>query len=326
VRRLTRPVKETGIRQLLRATTTVALAPHASLAICGLKTRGAEVVYKLNPAGRVVLEQLLSGRSVEEIAQDISHTHGLPSHRTIQDLEAFLGELDDRALISVHKSYLAQWRDVVGALLSNVLPSAMLYGRACRRRPRCSCRHKATAFQIGLVILESQVFSYILTLVMVAVVSVIRMALAGPAPSSKLQVGSATLIRSFLALNVFLWLFCCHEWGHLGALRCLRVPVHYVSGRIGRVGLAHDAKTGSQAITVAMAGPIVAFAVAITIAVCFQIHPVSSLGVGHWEATYTVLFGVAHLWSLRPWTGDGRMAMRSLVALIRDPRSPGGSG
>jgi hypothetical protein len=296
---------------------TIALAPAVRMVDACLEDEISGHRYPVAGAGSDILKRLAEGTPVGEVVTSIARNYDVPSSLVAGDLESFLIELDGQALISTRQSYLAGVRAFFHAL-SVAVPSPLDLlmvdtsglGQPARRYP-------PSLLSVVRACIEAQTLLYATALCLIMAAVAVKLIVAWEQQSASLDVAIYAAARPVLAIAIFALLFICHESGHLFALRALHMQPRSVASKMWAVGITYVAGRPFQMLIVALAGPLSAFVVAMALALFLSDHPLMSLGGGNLEVSYVILFGLLHLWSLRPWAQDGRQAAGSLFALAR---------
>ena len=306
---------------------TIALAPAVRLLDDGLEDEISGHRYPVAGAGTEILRQLVEGKPVGEVTLLIASEYDVPSSLVAGDLESFLGELDGQALISTRQSYAAGVRAFFRAL-SVAVPSPLdllMVDTSGLAQP--ARRYPPSLVSVVRACMEAQTLLYATALCLIMAAVAAKLIVAWVQQSASLDVAIFAAARPILALGIFALLFVCHESGHLLALRALHMQPRSVASKMWAVGITYVPGRPLQMLIVAIAGPFSAFVVAMGLALFLSDHPFIALGGGNLEVSYVILFGLLHLWSLRPWAQDGRQAAGSLFALARQrTRAPSREG
>jgi hypothetical protein len=293
----------------------VALAPEVRLVRGRVEDRITGNRYPLKGVGAEVLRELVKGTQVAEVESAIAQRYRVPPEEVARDVADFLGALDGQALISVRQSPLAGLRAFVRALAAAAPSPLALLTVDTSVLSQPAKRYPATLRWVVLACLEAQsVFLAAALAVIVAAVGA-KVVLAWLQDSASLYVAAGAATGPVLALIVFTLLFISHEAGHLLAVRALGMKPRSVACRTWAVGVSYVPGTPVQMLIAALAGPIAAFMVAMALAIGLSLHPIPQLGVGRLDVSYIILFGMLHLWSLRPWAADGSQVAGAAFAL-----------
>ena len=294
---------------------TIALAPAVRSVGDRLEDGISGQLYPVSGVATEILEHLAEGTPVGEVASLIADKYGVPPSRVSGDVESFLSELDGQALISTHQGYLASVRAFFKALavaapspLALVMVDTSGLAQPARRYP-------PGLLSVVVACIEAQTLLYATALCLIMAAVAAKLLVAWEQGSASVEVAMYAAARPILAVGIFALLFVCHESGHLLALAALRMKVRSVASRMWAVGITYVPGRPLQMLIVAVAGPLSGFGVAMGLALLLSGHPVKTLGTGTIEVSYIILFGLLHLWSLRPWAQDGRQMAGSLFAL-----------
>ncbi len=306
--------------QYLDAGATISLAPGVRLLDHGLEDEISGHEYPVAGTGTEILERLFEGESVGRVGAAISDKYGVPANTVAGDIEAFMVDLDGQALISTRQSYWMGLRAFARSLGVAALSPMHLLMLDTSKLAQPTRRYPTSVLNVVLACVEAQSVLYLGAFGVLAVVVIAKMVTAWSQHADVIAIGVYAAARPVLALTIFGLLFVCHELGHLIAVRILRMKVQSVAVRVWAVGINYVPDRPFKMLLVAIAGPLSGFVAAVLIALLISFHPPTALGVDSLEVTYIVLFGLLHLWSLRPWAGDGRQALRALFALASQRR------
>jgi hypothetical protein len=298
----------------------IALAPGVSLARGRVEDQITGHRYPLEGVGAEVLRELVKGRMLAEVESSVVRRYSVSLEKVAGDLGYFLGELDRQGLISVRQSPLAGLRAFVRALIAAAPSPLALLMVDTSTLAQPAKRYPPTLAWVVLACLEAQSLLFIAALGVIAVAVGAKLALAWQLQSASMYLAVSASAGPVLALLVFAVLFISHEAGHLLAVRALGMKPRSVACRIGGVGISYLPGRPLQMLLVALAGPLTAFTLAIGLAVGLSFHPIPELGVGKLDVSYIILFGMLHLWSLRPWAADGRQLAAAVFDLGADLR------
>jgi hypothetical protein len=303
------------IATTINAKTTISLAPGVTLDRDRLKDALSGAEYPVAGLGAEVLQRMVDGEPVGEITSAVAEKYDVSDETVAGDIETFIGQLDSQGLISTRQSYLVSIRAFVSAIAAaapSPLDLLMLDTSTLAQPTR---RYPPSLAFVVIACLEAQVMLFLGGAALVAVAVFAKMIAAWQQQEDALALGVFAAARPVLALGIFTLLFICHETGHLFALRALRMKVRSVAARMWAVGITYVPGTPLENLLVAIAGPLAAFAAALALALLLSAHPQNALGIGNLEVSYIILFGLLHIWSLRPWAGDGRQAAGAIFTM-----------
>jgi len=303
------------------ARATISLAPGVILDRGRLKDEMSGTEYPVVGLGPEVLERMVNGEPVGDVTLAVAEKYDVSEETVAGDIETFIGQLDSQGLISTRQSYLLSIRAFllsIAAAAPSPLDLLMLDTSKLAQPTR---RYPPTLAFVVVACLEAQVMLFLGGAALVALAVSAKMVAAWQQHEDAVAVGVFAAARPVLAIGIFALLFMCHEAGHLIALRALRMKVRSVAARMWAVGITYVPGTPLENLLVAIAGPLAAFAAALALALLLSAHPQNALGVGNLEVSYIILFGLLHLWSLRPWAGDGRQAAGAIFTMGRGTRA-----
>lgn len=310
--------------QIIDGGATISLAPGVRLAEDRLEDDVSGMEYPVAGLGTQVLQQLIEGDSVGRVASAIAQKYDVPADRVVADIETFLGELDAQGLISTRQSYLVSIRAFIRALAAAAPSPAALLMLDTSNLAQPTRRYPPNLLFVVLACLEAQGTLYVVGFVLIMVSVAAKIVAAWRQQADPLAIGIYAGARPVLALGIFALLFICHEAGHLLALRALGMKVRSVAARMWAVGITYVPGSPLEMLFVAITGPLAAFAAALALAMLLSTRYPNALGMGNLDVSYIILFGLLHLWSLRPWAGDGRQLMGALFALRMGHRAARG--
>jgi hypothetical protein len=295
----------------------ISLAPGVSIAGTAVEDEAAGQRYPLTGVAREMLERLEGGAAVADVAAALSENYGVPLKTVTSDMNAFLDHMDRQGLISAHQGY----RATIAAFLRSfgiAAPSPvnlLLIDTSTLAQP--TRRYPAKLIFVILACIEALIIPCSAGLGLIAAFVTFKGVAALQQGLSITDTVVFAAVRPTLAIGIFTLLFICHEAGHLAAIRALGMTPRSVAMRMWSVGITYVPAVPRKMLAVAVAGPLGAAVVALGLAALISIRPMPELGIGPFEVSYIVLFGLLHLWSLRPWAQDGRQAANALVSLGR---------
>jgi hypothetical protein len=299
----------------------IALAPGVSIAGSAVQDEAAGQRYPLTGVAREILERLEGGEAVADVAAALSESYGVPLKTVTGDMNAFLDHMDRQGLISARQSYranIAAFLRSFGAAASSPANLLVIDTSTLAQPTR---RHPAKLIFVILACMEALIIPCAAGLGLIAAFVAFKGVAAWQQGVSVPDTVVFAAVRPTLAIGIFTLLFICHEAGHLVAIRALGMTPRSVATRMWSVGITYVPATPGKMLAVAVAGPLAAAVVALGLAALISIRPMPELGIGPFEVSYIVLFGLLHLWSLRPWAQDGRQAANALVSLGRSRRA-----
>jgi hypothetical protein len=283
-------------------TSTIALPPGVTLTSAGLHDPVLSHTFRLNNSGHAVVAGLATGRCVGDQAAHIAAQFGLDRHRVEDDIATLIGELNGRSLVNVstprrlpHPPNMLT-RAGRAAAATAILTGLANDGRSRNRRFGSGVRGLLASLRT-LSLLALIVGGLASGGILVAVASEPHQTLAAS------TVLYSCLLPALSAL-VLVVSVLAHELGHL---TCLRALGHRRTAAIAHgwtVSIAHDSLDRGRRL-VAFAGPATAVLVCAAIAASTV-----AVGAPHFCAAVFASIGVGHLYSLVPWSSDGRMLWR----------------
>jgi hypothetical protein len=281
--------------------------------------------YPIAGLGTEVLDQLIEGDSVDQVATAIAEKYHEPADKVASDVATFIGELDSQALISTRQSYWVNIRAFIQTLAVAAPSPAALLMLDTSTLVQPTRRYPPNLLFVLAACLEAQGMLIGVASVLISATVTVKVVAAWREHADPLAVGIFAGARPFLALAIFALLFICHEAGHLLALRALHMKVRSVGARMWVVGITYVPGSQFEMLLVSAAGPLMAFGSALVLAILVTALSPNAYGTGSLEVSYIILFGLLHLWSLRPWAGDGRQLAGAILALSRGRRRARGT-
>jgi Coenzyme PQQ synthesis protein D (PqqD) len=304
----------------LSGAATVSLAPGVSVVDSVIKDTADGSSYPITGIGADVIARLSAAAPVEDVVAAISDDYGVPDVTVATDITAFIEVLDRQGLISTRQSYLANVSGFIRSLAiatPSLVDLVMLDTSALAQPTR---RYPAKARFVVLACIEAQMILYLTGLVLIGAAVGFKSFEAWRQGVPVLGVAAFAGVRPVLALTIFTVLFVGHELGHLAAITALRMKARSVAVRMWAVGITFVPDTPGKMLAVAVSGPLAGALGALAVAGLLALRPIPQLGIGVTEVTYVLLFGLLHLWSLRPWAQDGKQATNALLSLRRARR------
>lgn len=279
----------------------VMLDPSLDVSGSGLDDRLTGRHYDLNAVGRRVVAGWTGRRTVEDLRRRLRDA-GATDRQAADDLDAFLAVLADAGLIRVSRG----WRGwlLPAAVLDRVTRLATLDWA-----PPLGRRYPATV--TGLLRACGRVTRWgwagaLLT--SLAVGSLVWSASGGDGVAA---VKGGSIVALLYA--VFAGLLVVHELGHLVMARAVGLTGLQIRLSGPRISVSGRGGSASERRQVALAGPVAALAGGIVVGAAAAMLP---LVPGLWWVPGVV--GAAHLLSLLPWCGDGRILFERAVAEVDD--------
>ena len=310
---------------MVDGTARIALAPGVTLEGSRLEDRIRGMQYPMAGLGPEILDQLIGGESVDRVATAVATKYAIETRRVVSDIAAFVSELDGQALISTRQNYWVNIRAFIQALAIAALSPMSLLMLDTSALAQPARRYPTNMLFVILACLEAQSLLIAGTLVLITATVTLKVIAAWTQQVDPLAVGIFAGARPIFALVMFALIFICHEAGHLLALRALGMKVRSVSARMWVVGITYVPGSPFEMLLVAIAGPLLAFGSALVFALLVSALSPNAYGTGSIEVSYILLFGLLHLWSLRPWTGDGRQLASAVITLTRERRRARGT-
>lgn len=248
----------------------------------------------LNESATMLLSTIDGKSSLEECALRAAETTGWDWKTLINDLSAIVDHLERSSLVHIRRSLWSRLQP------ENLISAVGRFATLNWRRPHVR-RYVPTAWALTVACLRAMRWGL---LAGVLISGIMALVFFGQGLG---QNGDGwKFAYAFLPFLLFLCLvghIIIHEAGHLVAMNIL-APRHskYVVVRGLRVSVAHAPLGTGIRRRVAIAGPLAGlFGAQIIGFACFFVPALTAV------APIVNLSGLLHLYSLSPWTADGRM-------------------
>lgn len=279
----------------IRLDDVVGLDAHVAIENDHLRDLLTGRAHPVNGTAHHIVRQLRTGADLRQVVDSYQSAFGLDVDTALRDVLAVLESCDSAALLVVRRNWSTRLRPW-SLYLSTKTALSLGWGRPPARRA------PATFWGLAMAVARSSragaISAVIAGIALAGVLFAVNpSSLSGPA-TLKVLLYCATPVGVYLVMAVQ---FGAHEGGHLLAARGLG-HVSYLTTRGLQMSLAHASTRDSGDRMIALAGPVcglLAAAVCVAIGVLAGLPPMFS--------TLMAGLGVPHVWSLTPWSTDGRM-------------------
>ncbi len=284
-------------------------------------------LHRTNAVGNMIATTIESPSALAEVVEAMVDRYGMDHATARADLVAYLGDLDERRLVSIRQSFVAEfWVRLRHAVLSLVFAFVFHFRRERQRYP--SRRYRPSAGRVLFASIEAHQSTVAIGMLLIGAWTAV-----GAVRSLSQDIPVANSLSLLTTAILFCYLFgligsvVLHEFGHYAAAKVLKVPMLSVFARMGCAGLSHlDRSPGSTAAVTAagplagMAGPLVLTYVSYSMGSAWlaPLHlPNAHVALAFCWAALALL----QLPCLTPFTGEGRRLATSLARAVAARRA-----
>ena len=294
------------------------LERHVQLTEQGAQDTLTGRALTVNGTAHTALALLVDGGSYAELADRYAEAFAIDTHTARGDLRAVATALDAAALLVVSPSRLGRMHPATLLPAAQRLATLEWFQPPARRYPATLRGLLAGTARSARVTLWGSSIAGLLLLTMLIAVSRSAASLEGGVlTAEELRRAFSFAASPVLLASVLLVQLAAHEGGHLLTARCHGANAFLVT-RGMRIYVAHDAHEPRLVRRIAVVGPVGGVLAALLTAGVLPLSLLPPMVV-----LAVAAMALPHLFSLMPWSSDGRAIWASATASPRSTGSPG---